>query len=189
LSAGDRRVLLGAIASAHGVRGLVKVKAFTLKPEDLVAYGPLSDKSGTREFRLNLKGRAGGLLLAAIDGVGTREAAERLRGTELYVSREALPPPEAESYYWTDLEGLTAVSSAGAEIGRVERVLDYGAGPVLQLRLGDGGEVFLPFSDDYVPQVDLGAGRIVVQLPPDVAGEDERPPIPSDGTEAADRRD
>jgi 16S rRNA processing protein RimM len=189
LSAGDRRVLLGAIASAHGVRGLVKVKAFTLKAEDLVAYGPLSDKSGQRQFKLNLKGSAGGLLLAAIDGVATREAAERLRGTELYVSREALPPPEAETYYWTDLEGLTAVSREGAEIGRVELVLDYGAGPVLQLRLGDGGELFLPFSDDYVPEVNLGAGRLVVEIPPDVAGEAGTAPIPSDGTKAPAERD
>jgi 16S rRNA processing protein RimM len=184
-----RPVLLGAIASAHGVRGLVKVKAFTAKPEDLVAYGPLSDKTGQRQFQLTLKGSAGGLLLAAIAGVETREAAERLRGTELYVERAALPPPEAESFYWADLEGLAAVSAADEAVGRVERVLDYGAGPVLQLRRGDGSELLLPFSDAHVPEVDLARGRLVVRLPPYVEGEDESAPIPSDGTEAADRRD
>jgi 16S rRNA processing protein RimM len=72
VAAGDRRILLGAIAAAHGVRGLVKVKTFTVKPEDLFAYGPLSDESGERQFRLTLKGSAGGLLLAAVEGVGTR---------------------------------------------------------------------------------------------------------------------
>jgi len=168
MAAGDRLVLLGAIASVHGVRGLVKLKAFTEREEDLVAYGPLTDAKGERRFSIELKGRAGGLLLAAIDGITTREAAEKLRGTELYVPREALPAPEAESWYWADLEGLAAVTAAGAEVGTVERVLDYGAGTVLQIRRTDGGELLLPFSDAHVPTVDVGAGKITVAVPDEI---------------------
>jgi len=165
MAAGDRLVLLGAVASAHGVRGLVKLKAFTEREEDLAAYGPLTDAGGQRQFRVVLKGKAGGLLLAAIDGVTTREAAEKLRGTELYVPREALPPPDENSWYWADLEGLAAVAGNGAPVGRVERVLDYGAGPVLQIRKGDGAELLLPFTDACVPSVDVAGGTVTVAVP------------------------
>jgi 16S rRNA processing protein RimM len=165
MAVGERLVLQGALASVHGVRGLVKLKAFTLREEDLAAYGALTDAKGEREFRLELKGRAGGLLLAAIEGVTTREAAERLRGTELYVARDRLPPPDAESWYWTDLEGLAAVTAEGAAVGRVERVLDYGAGAVLQIRRADGSELLLPFTDAYVPAVAVAAGTVTVAVP------------------------
>jgi len=175
MAAGDRLVLLGAIASVHGVRGLVKLKAFTEREEDLVAYGPLTDAKGERRFSIELKGRAGGLLLAAIAGVTTRDAAERLRGTELYVARDALPPPEDESFYWTDLEGLAAVTEDGTAVGRVEHVLDYGAGPVLQLRRADGSELLLPFTDACVPAVDVAGGTITVAVPEETA------PLPSAG--------
>ncbi|HKY94410.1 MAG TPA: ribosome maturation factor RimM [Kiloniellales bacterium] len=165
MAARDRLVLLGAIASVHGVRGLVKLKAFTEREEDLVAYGPLTDARGERQFRIELKGRTGGLLLAAIEGITTREAAERLRGTELYVERDALPPAGAESWYRTDLEGLAAVTAAGEAVGRVEQVLDYGAGGVLQIRRTDGSELLLPFSDAYVPTVDVVGGTVTVVVP------------------------
>ena len=168
MSSSDRLVLLGAIASVHGVRGLVKLKAFTEREEDLVAYGPLTDAKGERRFAIELKGRAGGLLLAAIAGVTTRDAAERLRGTELYVARDALPAPEAESWYWADLEGLAAVGADGVPVGRVEQVLDYGAGPVLQLKRVDGSDLLLPFTDAYVPAVDVAGGKITVAVPTEV---------------------
>ena len=79
----SKKVCLAAIAGAHGVQGLVKVKSFTERPEDAAAYGPLSDESGKRQFRLTLKGRNKGLLLAAIAGVTDRSAAEALKGLRL----------------------------------------------------------------------------------------------------------
>lgn len=163
----DELICLGAIATAHGVRGLVKVKSFTERPEDIAAYGPLTDAAGGRTFRLTLKGRAGGLLLAAIEGIDDRTAAERLRGTALFVPRAALPESE-EAFYWSDLEGLAVEDRAGQALGRVEAVLDYGAGPVLQIRLAAGGELLLPFAERFVPTVDLAGGRLVVEPPEEV---------------------
>ena len=177
----DELIRLGAIATAHGVRGLVKVKSFTEVPEDVAAYGPLTDAAGRRSFRLTLKGKAGGLLLAAIEGVADRTAAEALRGTELYVPRSQLPEPEEETFYWSDLEGLLAMDAEGRAVGRVEAVLDYGAGPVLQLRLEAGGELLLPFAERFVPDVDLEGGRLVVAPPEEVVV----PPTPA-GDEQAD---
>ncbi len=163
----DELVCLGAVATAHGVRGLVKLKSFTEQPEDMAAYGPLTDAAGVRVFRLALKGKAGGLLLAAIEGVTTREQAEALRGQQLFAPRSALPPPD-EGFYWSDLEGLAAVEASGETLGRVEAVLDYGAGPVLQIRLQGGGELLLPFAAQFVPAVDIAGGRLTIVPPVEV---------------------
>ena len=165
-----RRILLGRIAGAHGVRGEVRIRSYTAEPASLVKYGPLADRPGTREFKLVLRGTVrGDELIAHIDGVDDRNSAEALRGTELYVDRDRLPPIDAaHEYYEVDLIGLTAVDRNGSTLGTVERVVDYGAGPVLELRRPDGGELLLPFSDAAVPSVDLAAGRLVAVPPTEI---------------------
>ena len=111
-----RRVLLGRIAGAHGVRGEVRIRSFTAEPASIVSYGPLADEPGTREFKLLLRGTVrGDELIARIEGVDDRNAAEALRGTELYVDRDRLPPIEnASEYYEVDLIGLEARSTPTA---------------------------------------------------------------------------
>src|SRR3546814_11545274 len=101
--AGDReaggRICLGVMVGAHGVRGLVKVKSFTADPADVVAYGPLSDDSGARRWRLEIVGPApgkspgkrGAVLLARVASVRARDAAQALHGGRLSVARA--PPP------------------------------------------------------------------------------------------------
>ena len=100
--AGEGRVCVGVIAGVHGVKGLVRVKAFTEVDDDLTAYGPLGDAGGQRHFDLAVIGRAKGMLLARITGVGDRDAAETLKGQELYVDRAALPPPAEDEFYHSD---------------------------------------------------------------------------------------
>lgn len=172
------RVCLAAIAGAHGVRGLVKLKAFTEAPEDALAYGPLEDEAGARRFEIALKGKAGGkggdLLLAAIAGVDSREAAEALRGTRLYVDRAALPEiAEAETYYLADLVGLAAVDASGAAQGRIKAVQNFGAGDLLEIEDAQGATSFLPFTRQAVPEVDLAAGRVVIAPPQEVEARPE----------------
>ncbi len=169
-----RRLCLAAVAGAHGVRGLVKLKSFTEEPEAVAAYGPLTDEAGRRTFRLTLKGRVKDLLLAAIDGVEDREAAQALRGTRLYVERSALPEPEdAEEFYVADLVGLAVESPDGETLGRVASVADHGAGSVLEIEPAEGPAFDLPFTRAVVPTVDLAGGRLVVELPPMLTGDEE----------------
>ena len=141
---GEKRVCLGVIAAAHGVRGLVKVKSFTEQPESIAAYGPLSDESGGRRFELEVLGRSGGMTLVRLEGVGDRDQAAALRGTKLFVAREALPPPEEEEYYHVDLVGLLAVTVSGDEVGRVKAVHNHGAGDLLVIRQADGADLEMP---------------------------------------------
>lgn len=178
-------VCLGAIAGAHGVRGLVKLKSFTEVPEAVAAYGPLTDEAG-RRFRLTVKGRVKDLLLVAVEGVGDRDAAEALRGTRLYLERSRLPEPEdPEEFYVADLIGLAVENAAGERLGRVSQVSDHGAGPVLEVAPDQGPVFDLPFVRAVVPTVDLAGGRLVVVPPePLEAGDGEA----GDG-EAEDARD
>jgi 16S rRNA processing protein RimM len=165
------KLCVAVIAGAHGVRGDVRIKSFTADPEDLAAYGPLTDKRGAREFRIRVLGLARGLLRAHIKGVDDRDAAEALAGVELYVDRDRLPAPEEDEFYHSDLIGLKAVLQDGSPYGTVRALYDFGAGDVVEIALSVGGTVVLPFTKAAVPAVDLEAG-IVIVVPPEeiVAG-------------------
>jgi len=165
----DPLIRLGAIAGAHGVRGLVTVKSETAEPEAIAAYGPLTDESGRRQFRLSLRGRTRGLLIAAIEGVGSREAAQALRHTGLYLRRSALPQPaEEDEVYYADLIGLRVEDSEGAALGIVQTVDDHGAGDLLTVRMADGRELLLPFTKACVPELHLDKGFLVADPPEEI---------------------
>ena len=158
-------MLMGVITGAHGVKGQVRVKSFTAAPDAIAAYGPLEDERGDRRIRLELTGVVRGMLIARIDGVADRAAAERLRGTRLYLPRKALPEPGEDEYYHADLIGLAVVLKEGAELGRVRAVHDFGAGDSIEVEKPDGGVVMVPFTESVVPVVDIKGGRLVVDPP------------------------
>jgi 16S rRNA processing protein RimM len=163
------RMLLGRIAGAHGIRGEVLIKAFTERPEDIAAYGPLDDGGG-RTFQIETARVTPKGVVARIGGVGDRNAAEALKGAQLYVDRERLPAPDEGAFYHADLIGLVAVDPEGRPLGEIVGVHNYGAGDLLELRLaGSGKTELLPFTEAFVPVVDLSARRVVVLLP---GGED-----------------
>ena len=159
-------ILLGEIGRPHGVRGLMRVRSFTAEPEDLIAYGPLTDAAGTQRFTLELLAPD----LIRIEGVTDRDQAARLTGTRLHVPRDALPPPEdPDEFYLSDLEGLAAATPEGVALGRVRAVEDHGAGAFLVLE--GPPERLVPFTRAAVPLVEITAGRIQVVLPAEVVAE------------------
>ena len=162
-------ILMGAIAGVHGVRGEVKVKSFTADPLAIAAYGPLFDEQG-RTFALKLSQKAAKdtVVVARIDGVSDRNAAEALKGKRLYAPREALPAIEtADEFYASDLIGLSVEDRNGKALGKIAGLADYGAGDIIAVGGGPEGDFELPFADRFVPVVDLAAGKIVVDLPDD----------------------
>ena len=162
------RVCVGVIGGVHGVRGIVKVKPFTADPADVVAYGPLTDRSGKRVIGLTLLSKHKGQWLARVEGVEDRNAAEALRGTELFAERDRLPTPEEDEFYHADLIGLTAVGTDGAEVGTVRAVHDFGAGDFLEIVCPEGPPLMLPFTRQAVPEIDIAGGRLVVDPPPEL---------------------
>jgi 16S rRNA processing protein RimM len=150
------------------VRGDVRIKSFTVDPEGFAAYGPLTDKTGAREFRIKVHGLARGLLRAHIKGVDDRNAAEALAGVELYVERGRLSEQDEDEFYHSDLIGLKAALRDGSEYGVVRALHDFGAGDVIEIVLAAGGIVVLPFTKAVVPSVDLEAGVVVIAPPEEV---------------------
>ncbi len=163
---GDGRVCLGAIAGAYGVRGAVRIKSFTAEPKDIAAYGPLSDESGERVFEIRVTGMSKSQVLAEIEGIADRGAAEALKGTRLYVPRARLPAPEEEEYYHDDLIGLAVELTDGTALGTVVAVHDFGAGDVIEVGRDGGAAVLVPFTRAVVPVVDIANRRLVIDPPP-----------------------
>lgn len=165
--AGDENwVCLGVIAAPHGVRGLVRIRPFTADPGAVAAYGPVTDRETGRTFALALTGAAKGTVTARIEGITDRDQAEAVRGTELWVRREALPETEDEEYYHHDMIGLRAEGVDGAALGEVTGVQNHGAGDLLELHLAGGGSALVPFTRACVPVVDIEGGRVVIDAPP-----------------------
>lgn len=158
-------VCLGAIAGAHGIKGLVRLKSFTARAQDIAAYGTLQDAQGARRFELALVGSSRGALIARVNGVDDRNAAERLKGEKLYVARDRLPPTAAGEFYHADLIGLTAEQQDGTALGRIIAVHDFGGGPSLEIERAAGDSVLVPFTTHVVPAVDIEGGRVVVAPP------------------------
>src|SRR5258708_34231935 len=103
----DRRVLMGVITGAHGVRGLVRVKSFTANADGITAYGALEDERGERSFALERVGAAKGVLIMRLDGVADRDAAARLNGVRPFPPGPAPPWPARGEYDPAGLRGLT----------------------------------------------------------------------------------
>jgi 16S rRNA processing protein RimM len=157
---------LGVIGGARGLRGEVRISSYTADPADVAAYGPLYDDAGAAPLRIRITGRSRNQVVARVDGVDDRTAAEALKGRRLWVPRDALPEPAADEFYHADLVGLRADRIDGDSLGIVRAVHDFGAGDVLEI-VGDTGDiVMVPFTRAAVPEVDPAAGRLVVDPPP-----------------------
>jgi 16S rRNA processing protein RimM len=172
---GSSLVCIGIIAGAHGIRGAVRVKSLVHNPEDLGAYGAVTDESGKRQFRVKIQGVSKGLALVALDGVSDRNQAEALKGLKLYVDRSLLPVLDEDEFLVADLVGCQVVSPSDQALGVVSQVCDFGAGELLEI-VGKAGTFMVPFTRASVPQVDVGAKRLVVVPPvyaPDEKGEKE----------------
>lgn len=170
------RVLIARIGAAHGIRGEVRVKAFTADPRGIGAYGPLEAADG-RTFEVDslrpAAGPSGDMLVVKFKGVADRNTAETLNGLELSVLRDRLPPAEEDEYYHADLIGLAAIARDGAELGTVIAVHNYGAGDLLEIAPKRGETLLLPFTRAVVPEIDLKAGRVIVDPPPGLLADEE----------------
>jgi 16S rRNA processing protein RimM len=169
-------ICVARIGAAHGVRGAVKLWTFTEDPLAVKHYGPLTTKDGARQFEVTHVREAKDHLVATLKGIATREDAERLNGIELYVARDKLPETDEDEYYHADLIGLAAVSAADDPLGRVVAIHNFGAGDIIEIAPAKGPTMLLPFTNAVVPTVDLAGGRVVIELPQDIEG-DEAPTL------------
>ena len=161
-------LVVGRIGKPHGVRGELTVDVRTDDPNARFATGSSLRTDPAERGPLTVAAahpRSGGLVLA-FEGVGSREAAEALRGTVLLVDSAELPEIEdADEWYDHQLVGLAAVDQAGGALGEVADVVHAPASDLLVVRDADGREHLVPFVRELVPAVDVPGGRVVIDPP------------------------
>ena len=153
----ERRIVLAAVAGAHGVKGELKLKLFSDGVDSVAGHQKLY--VGGAERRLLAISDGGKTAIARFEGICDRSAAEALRGALVEVDRAALPALGEGEYYHADLIGLTAVDRFGREVGRVAAVENYGAGDLLEILFPDGKRSLIPFREGIA---DLEDERIVL---------------------------
>jgi 16S rRNA processing protein RimM len=159
-------VLVGAIAGAFGVKGEVRLRAFTESKDGVIAYGPLYGEDG----KVLLKPKSwrelkDGVAVVAPE-VKTREDAEKLKGTRLFVPRANLPTPAEDEFYVVDLLGCRAEALDGQVLGEICAVWNFGAGDIIEYRPPNGGpNVRITFTKETAPLVDLAGKRVVLDPP------------------------
>ncbi|QFU07808.1 Ribosome maturation factor RimM [Rhodobacteraceae bacterium THAF1] len=161
----DSLVCVGQIAGSFGVRGDVRLKSFCAQPEAIAAYAPLVTDDG-RTFDVTLNGAIKNGFSARLSGVAKKEEGDALKGVRLYAPRERLPDPDDDEFYHADLIGLDVVDTGGTIVGKVKAVIEQGAGDLLEIAAnGQTEPVLLPFTQAFVPTVDLAGGRLVIDPP------------------------
>jgi 16S rRNA processing protein RimM len=163
----DDLILVGRVAGAFGIKGEVRITAFTAEPLALVDYKTLLSEDGTPGLTLTGGRVAKGGVVARAREIETREQAEAARGLRLYIPRASLPPMEDEDeFYIADLIGMSVVSAEGDLLGHVRSVRDFGAGDLLEVAPIAGESWWLPFTRDAVPEIRPDE-RTIVALRPD----------------------
>jgi 16S rRNA processing protein RimM len=180
----DDAIEVARIAGAWGVKGWLKVQSFSAQPEALFSskrwYLQPPDKgpqpfTGTVLLRVReAKDHSGGVV-ATVDGIDDKDAADALKGARLFVSRASFPTADKDEYYWVDLIGLSVLNREGVALGVVRELLSTGPQTVLVLDANEPNaegvlkpvERMIPFVSNFVDGVDLAARRITVDWQPD----------------------
>lgn len=159
----DDLVPVAVIGAPHGVRGEIRAKVYTEDPLALPTFGPLRDEAG-RLYEVRSVRPAKTMVVMRLAGVESREAAEALKGTSLYIARGRLPDDalEDDEFFQADLIGLDVRDASGKTYGTVKAVHNFGAGDILELAEAGKRSVMIPFSEAAVPDIDLEAGFVLV---------------------------
>ena len=161
----SEELCLGVIIGPHGIKGAVRVKSFTEKPESIAEYGTLHDKYG-KSFDLQLEGQSKGTLIVSIKGMTTRTQAELLKGTELFIKRKLLPRTDDGEYYHADLLGLNVYKSDGKKMGIVKAMHNFGGGDIVEVVIAETkNTVLIPFNNNTVLDIDFVKNEMIVEIP------------------------
>lgn len=170
----EQRIEIGAIASAHGIRGQFKVKAFLDQPMDIAGFGPVYRDDG-QVLTLKAHSHAKAFVICSAKEVTDRTQAESLRGSVLYVARDQLPDLAPDEIYHADVIGFTLVAQPDQPVGEIVGIHDFGAGTVIEVRIGKKKTIFVPFGDRYEPVIDEASQHLTMQVDPAWL-EEEAPP-------------
>ena len=157
-------IKIGQITAPHGIKGCMKVHLSLEMPQNLERYKPIYDQKG-HPINIQIVSAKKNQLIVKINGISDRTMAENLRGTNIYIDRNCLPPLPSGQYYYCDLVGLTVLNGTNTVIGKVKSVENYGASDILVVTTGKKDDIFIAFTQQTVPSVDLKNKTITVLIP------------------------
>lgn len=161
----EKRIQIGEIATAHGIKGFVKLRSFA-EDETLFETGTVfTSETGAKTMAFKIRGAVKNDLLAEVVGVADRNGAEALRGTKLFIDREALPETDDGEYYIEDLKGMQVIDAQGNEIGTILSVENFGASDLLDIKPPSGQSFYVAFTDETVTDIDFEGGKVTVVMP------------------------
>lgn len=173
-SPADKLVLMGRIGAAHGIKGEVRIQSFTADPVQIAAYSPLQTSESGQTITIKSARPAKNVIVAKLEGITDRNAAEKLNGVELYTTRDQLPPEDDEDdFYQTDLIGLEARLKDGKVLGKVIAMPNFGADDLIEIGTGTKNGTLYPFSKAVVPEINIAEGYLIVVIPDEIIVEGE----------------
>ena len=169
MSQDNKLVLVAQVGGAFGVRGEIKVTAYTAEPMALMDYGVLLRADGSVGLTLTSARADKKGVVGRAKEVATKEQADALRGLKLFVPRDRLPEPEEDEFYLTDLVGLEARDPADVVLGTVKSVQNFGADDMLEITPSAGGPTwYLPFTREAAPELHIAEGWLRVVRPTEI---------------------
>jgi len=162
-------ILVGQVAGGFGVRGEVRVTAYTADPQALTAYGPLLRADGSPGLTLSAVRATKDGVIGRAREIETKEQADALRGLKLHVPRNRFPEPDEDEFYLADLIGVEARDETGAVLGTVRAVQNFGADDMLEISPRAGGPTwYLPFTKAATPELHLADGWLLAVRPVEI---------------------
>jgi len=159
----DYDICVGVITAVNGVKGYVKVRSFTEKPQDITAFRKVFDENAN-EYKLSIVTLKKDYIIVGIKGVNSRIAAEKLRNTKLFIKRSELPEAGNDEFYHADLIGLEAKLKNGTKFGVVKNIVNFGAGDIIEIYdFNSEKTVYYPFTKQFVPEMDLANKTITLE--------------------------
>jgi 16S rRNA processing protein RimM len=164
------QLVVGRVGRPHGLRGELTVQVHTDEPDSRFAAGSVlaTEPAARGPLTVSSSRWHSGRLLVTFAGYDDRTSAEDLRGTLLVMdSADVGPADDPDEFHDYELVGLGVVTVAGEPVGVVADVLHQGQ-DLLVIRPGRPGaeDVLVPFVAALVPEVDVKAGRLVIDPPP-----------------------
>ena len=146
------KILVGKVYDAHGIRGLVKIKAFTENPLSICNYSPLTDENGN-SYKIQLKNAfKADIIIVQINDISNRTDAEKLKGTKLYASRDIIVDND-EEVLLSELENFKVIDEQETLLGIIVGTFNHGAGEVLEIELTNGKTGLLSMNKDSVLEI------------------------------------
>lgn len=160
----QKQVQMAVIGAPHGIKGEVRVKTFTADPLALGDYGPLKDAAG-RTYTVAAIRPAKNVVVVRFKEIASREAAEAVTGTELFIGRDALPDDlDEEEFYHADLVGLAVRDETGETVGKVTAVQNFGGGDIVEATIAGKKGLMIPFTLAAIPEISVSDGFIRIDM-------------------------